>query len=213
MLSVLIASSKGGSGKSTISTQLAAYFALAGKHTVLVDADPQGSSTRWCEKRALQRAPVCPVDGCRRGWEKRVPAETQRLLVDAPAGALGQSLDAYVEFVDAILVPVAPSMIDLEATLPFLASMTALEKVRRGRRPLALVGNRMRPWTSSSQHALEQIQTWTYPLAASLRDSQAYALLTGLGKSLFDYHSESVRAHQRDWDGVFQWLRGVNKNK
>ena len=52
MKTVLVASSKGGVGKTTVVTHLAAHAALAGRRTVLVDADPQGSSTRWCERRA-----------------------------------------------------------------------------------------------------------------------------------------------------------------
>src|SRR5690606_21168744 len=45
MKTVLVASSKGGVGKTTIATNLAAHAALAGEATVLVDADPQQSST------------------------------------------------------------------------------------------------------------------------------------------------------------------------
>ena len=52
MLKVLVASSKGGAGKTTIATNLAAHYAVDGKNTVLVDADRQGSSQRWAEKRA-----------------------------------------------------------------------------------------------------------------------------------------------------------------
>jgi len=52
MQTVLVASSKGGAGKTTLASHLAAQFALDGKRTVLVDADPQGSSTRWCQRRA-----------------------------------------------------------------------------------------------------------------------------------------------------------------
>ena len=56
MKTVLVASSKGGVGKTTLSTNLAAHFAVDGKRTVLVDADRQGSSRHWAEKRALMDA-------------------------------------------------------------------------------------------------------------------------------------------------------------
>ena len=58
MKTVLVASSKGGVGKTTLATHLAAQAALEGHRTVLVDADPQHSSTRWAERRAdlLKRA-------------------------------------------------------------------------------------------------------------------------------------------------------------
>ena len=44
-------------------------------------------------------------------------------------------------------------------------------------------------------------------MVAQLRDSQAYVLLVGLGKSLFDYHSAQVRDHQDDWAPLLRWLR------
>ena len=62
MKTILIASSKGGAGKTTLATNLAAYFALDGKRTVLVDADPQHSSTRWAERRAELESAVLPID-------------------------------------------------------------------------------------------------------------------------------------------------------
>jgi len=73
--------------------------------------------------------------------------------------------------------------------------------------PVALVGNRLKPWTSVSQQAVQQIAAWPYPLLAQLRDSQAYVLLIGLGKSLFDYHSEQILAHQADWAPLLRWLK------
>ena len=67
MKTVLVASSKGGVGKTTLATNLAAHFALDGKRTVLVDADRQGSSRHWAEKRAALEAAVLPVDGTPQG--------------------------------------------------------------------------------------------------------------------------------------------------
>ena len=213
MLSILVASSKGGCGKTTLSTHLAAYFALAGKRTVLVDADPQGSSTRWSEKRSgLEHVPLT-IDGRRRGWQKAIPDDTERCVIDAPAGARAKELSDYLTVADAIVVPVQPSIIDIEATVDFLNSLAADETVRKRKLPVALVANRMKPWTSSSASAAAQFEAWPYPLVATLRDTQSYALLCGLGKSLFDYRSELVRSHQSDWDGLLKWLRRINRAK
>ncbi|HET7126435.1 MAG TPA: ParA family protein, partial [Lysobacter sp.] len=81
MKTVLVASSKGGVGKTTIATQLAAQSALAGKRTVLVDADPQHSSIRWAERRAGLDSAVLPVDGTRRNWQKHVPDDAQNVVI------------------------------------------------------------------------------------------------------------------------------------
>ena len=209
MRTFLVASSKGGAGKTTLATNLAAHYALDGKRTVMVDADRQHSATRWSEKRAGLSSAVLPVDGSRKGWEKAIPADTQVLVIDAAAGAMGEDLEPYLERADAVLVPVNPSMIDLEATVGFLNTLARHSRVRKGKLPVALVGNRLKPWTSASQQAMDQLKAWPYPLVAQLRDTQAYVLMVALGKSVFDYRSEQIRGHQDDWAPLLKWLKKV----
>ena len=124
MKTILVASSKGGVGKTTVATQLAAQAAIDGLNTVLVDADPQGSATRWAERRSELESAVLPIDGTRAGWRKRIPEDAQRVIIDAPAGAMGGDLQPFLDIADAVVVPVPPSALDIEATVPFLnASM------------------------------------------------------------------------------------------
>jgi chromosome partitioning protein len=207
MRTILVASSKGGAGKTTVSTNLAAHFAVEGKATALLDADRQKSSTHWCEKRAALDTAVLPIDGSKRGWDKHIPEGVQRLVVDAPAGAMGEDLTAFLDIADAVIVPVLPSIIDLEATVPFLNTLVQHPRVKKGKLPVGIVGNRLKPWTSNSQQALDQLKAWPYPLVAELRDTQAYVLMAALGKSVFDYHSEQIRSHQDDWAPLLKWLK------
>lgn len=209
MRTVLVASSKGGAGKSTVATNLAAHFAVEGKRTALLDADPQKSASHWCEKRAGMASAVLPVDGSKRGWDKALPGNSQYVIVDARAGAMADELAAFLERADAVVVPVLPSIIDLEATVPFLNSLAALPRVKKGKLPVALIGNRLKPWTSASQQAIGQLKSWPYPVVAELRDTQAYVLMAALGKSVFDYHSEQIRSHQDDWAPLLRWLNKV----
>src|SRR3970040_2591208 len=117
MKTVLVASSKGGVGKTTIATHLAAQSAIDGLHTALVDADPQGSSTRWAQRRSVLASAVLPLDGTRRkAWRRQLPDDTQRLVIDAAAGAMAEDLEHYLELADAVVVPVLPSTLDIEAT-------------------------------------------------------------------------------------------------
>ncbi len=206
MKTILVASSKGGVGKTTVATQLAAQAAIEGLNTVLVDADPQGSSTRWAERRADLSSAVLPVDGTRKGWQKRIPEDAQRVFIDAPAGAMAGELESFLDVVDAVVVPVPPSALDIEATVPFLNALGKHPRVRKGELPVALVGNKLKPWTNASQQAMDVLRQWGVPLVAELRDSQSYVLLTGLGRSLFDYQSANVRQHQEDWQPLLRWL-------
>ena len=207
MLKVLVASSKGGCGKSTIATHLAAYYALKGKATVLADADRQASSSRWCAKRSALDTAVLPVDATRSGWQQRIPSDAERVIIDSGAGVRASEIAAFIDDVDVIVVPVLPSAIDLEATQPFLADLAKLPRIKRGKVPVGLVANRTKPWTNATQNAIAQIRDFPFPLVATLRDTQAYVLMTGLGKSIFDYNSEIVRSHQEDWEKLLRWLK------
>src|SRR5690625_4660871 len=136
MKTVLVASSKGGVGKTTVATHLAAHAALSGHNTVLIDADPQGSSMRWAGRRSPMQSAVLALDGsrrARRAWQS-IPADTDQVVVDGAAGAMGRDLETWLDEADAVVVPVLPSTLDLDATVPFL---NTLREHPRGRSPTA----------------------------------------------------------------------------
>lgn len=207
MKTVLVASSKGGVGKTTIATHLAARHALEGRRTVLVDADPQGSSMRWAERRAVLDSAVLPVEGNRRGWEGRIPGDTEQVVIDAAAGAMARDLEPFLARADAVVVPLTASTLDLDATVPFLDTLAQHPRLRRGELKVGIVANRLKPHTNAAQQAIDLLRAWPYPLVAQLRDSQAYVVLCAMGKSLFDYQSAQVREHQADWAPLLKWLR------
>lgn len=207
MLTVLVANSKGGCGKSTLVTQLAAHWAQQGKRTAIVDADRQGSSYRWAALRPDTVPGVLALAGGRKALDK-LPPDIERVLIDSPAGARERELEPYLAAASVLLVPVLPSSFDLHATLAFLQELLAIGRIKRGQLPVALVGNRLKPWTHASQDALAELAEQSpFPLVAQLRDSQAYVLLTALGKGIFDYHSEHVRSQQQDWTPLLRWIK------
>ncbi|MBN8728381.1 MAG: ParA family protein [Xanthomonadales bacterium] len=206
MLKILVASSKGGAGKTTLATTLASAFAVAGRNTVLVDADRQASALRWAGRRAAGAHPVLGLPGLRRDWPRQIPADAERVVVDSPAGIRVVDIAPWLDALDALLVPVLPSVIDLEASEPFLAELAAVPAIRNGRVRVGLVANRLKPWTNASRLAVEAMAALPFPLVAEVRDTQGYVLAHALGRGLFDYQSGQVRAHQDDWNPLLRWL-------
>jgi chromosome partitioning protein len=207
MLTTLVASSKGGCGKSTLVTQLASHWAQKGQHTAIIDADRQGSSFRWAALRPDNVPGVLAFEGGRRSMQK-LPPDTTQLLIDTPAGVRERDLEPYLELANVLLVPVLPSSFDLHATLDFLGELQSIKRIQRGKLPVALVANRLKPWTHASQDAITELtEASPFPVVAQLRDSQAYVLLTALGKGIFDYQSEQVRNHQQDWKPLLRWIK------
>jgi chromosome partitioning protein len=93
----LVINPKGGSGKTTVATNLASYFAANGIATTVMDYDAQGSTMNWLRVRPLHArkihgANAAPQKTGLRTLGMHVPADTQQLIIDAPAGASGLAL-------------------------------------------------------------------------------------------------------------------------
>ncbi|MEP7043474.1 MAG: ParA family protein [Dokdonella sp.] len=212
MFRILVANSKGGCGKTTLTTTLAGYFARSGKRTTLVDCDPQGSSLAWCGLRAAHLAPVHalgsndPKYGLTAGWLLRIPSPTQVLLIDTPAGLRAHELERFARHADVLLIPVVPSSIDLRATLVFIEGVRKLHEMRSGRLRVALIANRLRERTHSAKQLDAALDRLTHAAKIRVRDSQTYVGFAELGRSIFDDDSAAARSHREDWTPLLQWL-------
>src|SRR5881296_2166629 len=132
----LVINSKGGSGKTTVTTNLASYFAARNIPTTIMDYDPQGSCLNWLRLRPTHATRIHGANaahqrgGRLRSVEMHVPAETRQLIIDAPAGASGLLLQEMLARAHCILIPVAPSAIDIHATANFIRDLLLAGKIR-----------------------------------------------------------------------------------
>jgi chromosome partitioning protein len=212
MFRILVANSKGGCGKTTLTTSLAGYFARSGRRTTLVDCDPQASSLAWCGLRAAHLPRVHalasndPTHGLSAGWMLRVPPSTQVMLIDTPAGLRAHEFERFARHADVLVIPVVPSPIDLRATLAFFDMVRKLPEVRGGRLRIALVASRLRERTRAAKHLEATLDRLTQAAKIRVRDSQLYVALAENGRSLFDDDGSVARPHREDWKPLLEWL-------
>jgi chromosome partitioning protein len=204
MLTVLVANIKGGCGKTTVATHLAGAFANAGHATLLADADRQRSSLGWLERRPGSAAPIRGLD-----WSKdaeEAPRGPGRLVIDAPAALKTRQIEELVELADFVVLPVLPSAFDEQATQRFLRKLDELKAIAKGRKTVAVVGNRLRANTRSAERLDTFLGGVGHAVVARIRDAQLYAEVAATGLTLFDLKGRRHEEHRADWRPLLGWI-------
>lgn len=209
---IVVLNPKGGSGKTTIATNLAAYFAVQGFKPALMDMDAQGSSSRWLSKRSRDLAPVHGIAGYERNlrvtrtFAMRVPMECERLIVDTPAAIPPQDLPDLTRAAAAIIVPVLPSDIDIHAATKCIGDLLLIAKVKREQRRLAVVANRVKKHTTMYRSLMRFLESLDIPVITTLRDSQNYVRASEGGTGLFEMKPRLVREDTDQWQPLVGWI-------
>jgi len=94
---------------------------------------------------------------------------------------------------------VLPSAFDEDATAHFLAKLAEVKLVRKHKRVVAVVGNRLRPGTRASAHLDHFFGGLGFPVVARLRDSQVYPTLAAEGSSVVESPLRRVRDYRAEW--------------
>lgn len=212
MFTILVANPKGGAGKTTVATNLAAY--LAGKHqrVVIMDRDRQRSAARWLARRPRG---FPEIRGALPDTDPKVIRDyaPQWLVIDAPAGLHGAELADLVRSADAVLVPVATSTFDFEATADFLAELAALKPVKDGKRALAIVGSKVDGRTVAASDLDSFLAPLSLDVLTHVRDSQLYVHAARDGLSIFDQPRSRAEDAWADWPPILHWLQGLVAGK
>jgi len=211
MNTTLVINSKGGSGKTTVTTNLASYLAANHIPTTIMDYDPQGSSLSWLQARGqleprIHGANAAPAKGGRiRSVEMFVPANTQQLLIDAPAGASGLLLQEMLRRPDGIIIPVSPSAIDIHATANFIKELLLAGRVRARNIRLAVVANRVRSSMPVYQPLERFLGSLGVPLLARISDSDAYVTTAETGRGIFETDA-AAEAERLEFLPIVEWV-------
>ncbi len=200
MQTILVANLKGGCGKTLTAITLAGALAQTGQRVVLADADPQKSALCWLKRRPASAATLLGLDWHReKNIGDNVPKKTDWLVIDAPGSLTDGHAAQLIDEAHAIITPVLPSFFDVDSTRRFLNNIEDIKKVRKGRVPVHLVANRVRPGTKGMQELEQFFAALEQAPLAWISERSAYPLLAADGLSVFDVHNRVSQAIQAQW--------------
>ena len=208
MRHIMVMNAKGGCGKSTLATNIAAYFADEGYNVALADYDPQRSSLDWLARRPESRPQIVGLEGYSEGL-KRAPRSADFVIIDAPARSHGAELTNLVRVAETILVPVLPSTIDMQATDRFVEELRSVGKVERKEAKIGLVANRVREYTLIFEELDESLSRLRVPYVGALREAQNYVRAYTRGLGVFELPEYLAWPDWEQWEPLTKWLRSV----
>lgn len=209
---IIVLNPKGGSGKTTLATNLASIYALRKPPPTLVDCDPQGYCTRWLERRAAHPATIHGIDAPDArpadllASDSGISPESTRLIFDLPAAIPLDQLYAYTHLADSILIPITPSSIDVHAATKLIAELLLDVQLDRRDNKVAIVANRVRSNTRSFQMLRKFLASLSIPVISVLRDSQTYVAASAAGIGICEMPLYRVRDEILAWKAILSWL-------
>jgi len=206
MQTIVLATQKGGSGKTTLAIGLALAAIQAGHTVRLIETDSQGTLSNWQSRRPYAEPIVEPIYAAG-DFEQRLQSLDRSgvtLAIIDTAGGVSAATTAAVRYADLCLIPARPSIADIEATA------STLGMVRAWKRPFAFIlnqtpirGQRL----SNAANALGEEAALDMPdVVASpfivMRNDHQDALSAGLAVSEYAPTSKSADEIR----GLWQWI-------
>lgn len=201
---IVVANPKGGVGKSTLATNIAGFLAAVGHKVMLGDVDRQQSARQWLRSRPPQLPEISSWDVAGNDIVKP-PKGTTHVVLDTPAGLHGKRLDAVMRIADRILIPLQPSLFDIQATHAFVAALR--QHRRAGEVQMGLVGMRVREHTRANEQLHHYLSTLPVPVVGWLRDTQNYVQLAARGLTLWDVAPSRVERDLEQWAPLVAWVQ------
>ena len=217
MRKIMVLNTKGGSGKTMLATNIAAYYAKEGRKVALADLDEQASSLAWLESRPEGLPRITGISG--KEGSVRAPRDTEILIFDTPAASYGKDMGALVRRAQTIIIPVQPSATDMRAAGKFVQDLLEVGKVTRREVRLALVANRLRQkgalesllfsirmGDDANRTLTDFLERLKIPLIAKLEDSETYMEADAQGKGIFELRDMKAVQQQILWRPLLEWL-------
>lgn len=198
---------KGGSGKSTISTNIAGFLANAGYVTWFGDFDLQKSSHNWLSKRSAYSKKILPWS-IKNGRLEEPGDDVDYIVIDSAGSISSEFLLTLVSLCDKVIVPVAPGPFDIDSSATFLKEIVQVINNQEKATEIALVGNMVIPDTDPERELKKFLEKTGLPVVTYIKRSNTYVDLAGHGLTLFDgkKNNEFFLEEKADWKPLVEWL-------
>jgi len=203
---IVVANPKGGVGKSTLASNIAGLFASRGHRVMLGDVDRQQSARRWLAQRPETLPRI-------EGWDVdkdvvRPPKGVSHVVMDTPAGLHGKKLGVVHQLADRIIVPLQPSLFDIQATYDFIHELREVERESGRKVQIGMVGMRAREGLLSVAQLHQFLGELGVPVLGLVRDTQNYVQLAARGLTIWDVAPGRVQRDLAQWEPIAHWLLG-----
>ena len=197
---IAVVNQKGGSGKTTLSMQLAGSLARRNNKVLVVDADPQGTATRWAASADDDKpfpASVVSLSAASAKVHREVKKfvdDYQHIIIDCPPAADSPVPQSALLIANLALVPIIPSPLDMWAAVGIREVIENVGDINEELKS-RLVINQCQPHTSLAKEALEVLPEFGIDLCKTyIHHRQVYRQSAVFGQTVHDFGSKATPA-------------------
>jgi chromosome partitioning protein len=183
---IAVLNQKGGSGKTTVATNLAYALKQAGSKVLLIDSDPQGSARDWNEANGGQLLPVLGMD------RETLPADLKAIqggydfVVIDGAPQIAKLAAAAVKVANMVIIPVQPSPYDIWAAADLVELVKARQELTDGSPVAAFLISRAITNTKLSGEVSEALEGYGFPVMKHGTSQRViYPTTASIGETVF----------------------------
>ena len=210
---ISVVNSKGGSGKTTVSTNLSVYLTYKKYKLVLADYDRQKSSYKWLQKRPTKLPYIFGIhnssDNYRaqtHSWKMSLPQHTDVVVQDTAAGLYGFDLENILKSSNLIVIPVMSSAHDIRATGDCIKEIQKSNAYRAYQPKIFIIANRVNKNSLAFSNLEKFIHNFNLSILAVLSDNKSYSFAAENGVGFHEIATKIEDEEIHEWKKIGAWI-------